>query len=96
MEVKHKQETSILDTLTKSLHIFEILTDILILIVRGIDEKSHAHCVPTLLFQEIEHICDGRPILVEIGGILLLIFQQDGDVASNVSLRMNGEVRGKR
>ena len=87
VDVEQEQKSSILDTLAKCLHIFEILTDVFVLIVRGIDKESHAHRVPALLLQEVEHICDGRPVLIEIGSVLLFIFQQDGDVASDVFLR---------
>ena len=75
VEVKHEQEAGVLDALAKGLHIFEILHHALVRIVRGIDEESHAHRVPALLFQEVEHICDGHTVLVEISGVLLFIFQ---------------------
>ena len=74
VEIKHEQEAGVLDALAKGLHIFEILTDVFVLIVRGIDEESHAHRVPSLLFQKVEHICDSSPVLVEISGVLLFIF----------------------
>ena len=91
VEIEHEQEAGVLDALAKGLHILQILHHTLVRIVRGIDEESHAHRVPALLFQEVEHICDSSPVLIEIGGVLLFILQQHGDIASDVALCVDFE-----
>ena len=77
VEVEHEQEACVLDALAELLDILQILHHTLVRIVRGIDEESHAHRVPALLFQEFEHVCDGCPILVEILSVLLFKLRQD-------------------
>ena len=96
MEVKHKKEACVLNALAELLDILQILHHTLVRIVRGIDEESHAHRVPSLLFQEVEHICDGSAVLVEIGGVLLFKLRQHGDVSADVALCVDFEECGMR
>ena len=75
VEVEHQEKSGILDALAELLDEFKILADVFVGIFRGIYEESYANRVPTLFFNESQHVGDSLAILVEEGGFLGFVFR---------------------